>query len=189
MKSYRRGVARIALQLVETVVLTLVLFVFVQSVVAQPFTVKQRSMEYTLEPDQYLLVDKLTPRFEPYHRSDIIVFNPSPAWTIGSDTPYVKRVIGVAGDVIELRDGRVILNDAVLEEPYVFELQRTDVLGDRSRWVVAAGELFVLGDHRSGSADSRLFGPIPVESVIGRVWLRYWPRSRFGVLAKPTTDP
>ena len=165
------------------------LLVVVQNVVAQPFTVKQGSMEYTLEPGQYLLVDKLTPRFEPYDRSDIIVFNPSPAWTTGVDTPYVKRVIGIAGDVIELRHGRVIVNDVVLEEPYVFQLQRTDVIGDRSRWVVAAGELFVLGDHRSGSADSRIFGPIPVESVIGRVWLRYWPPSSFGVLAAPTAVP
>ena len=180
---------RIALQLVETLVLTLVLFVFVQNVVAQPFTVQQGSMEYTLEPGQYLLVDKLTPRFGPYQRSDIIVFNPSPAWTTGVDTLYVKRVIGVAGDVIELRDGAVVLNGVVLEEPYVFELQRTDALRDRSRWVVAAGELFVLGDHRSGSADSRIFGPIPVESVIGRVWLRYWPPSTFGVLAAPTAEP
>ena len=185
----RRRAARIGLQLAETLILTFVLFVFVQNVVAQPFTVRQTSMESTLEPGQYVLVDKLTPRFEPYRRSDIIVFSPSPAWAAGDDTPFVKRVIGVAGDVIELRDGDVILNGAVLEEPYVFHLQRTDAMGDDSRWVVAAGELFVLGDHRSGSADSRVFGPIPVASVIGRAWLRYWPPSTFGLLAAPSTSP
>jgi signal peptidase I len=181
-------------EIVETLVLTLIIFVVIQNFIAQPYKVQQQSMERTLEPEQYVLVDKLTPRFDAYKRGDIVVFNPPEEW--GEDgTPFIKRVIGEGGDTIEIRDdGFVYVNDVALDEPYVFanevggEPQATTAGIDQARWTVPDDELFLMGDHRSNSADSRTFGPVPVDRIIGRAWLRYWPIGTFGILPTPTYD-
>jgi signal peptidase I len=177
-------------EIVETLVLTLIIFVVIQNFVAQPYKVQQQSMERTLEPEQYVLVDKLTPRFDTYKRGDIVVFKPPADW--GDDeTPFIKRVIGEGGDTIDIRDGSVFVNDIEIEEPYVYAeddgtQQATDAPFDQSSWTIPAGELFLMGDHRSNSADSRTFGPVDVDQVIGRAWLRYWPLDTFGILPTPT---
>ena len=172
-------------EVVETLVLTLVIFLIIQNFVAQPYRVQQQSMEHTLEPDQYVLVDKLTPRFTPYKRGDIVVFTPPEAWAREDGTPYIKRVIGQPGDVVEVKDGGVYVNGQKLDEPYIYEGQSTDPLSDVTRWTVGAGELFVMGDHRQNSQDSRAFGPVPEKNIIGRAWLRYWPIGTFGILQTP----
>ena len=187
----RRPAVGCLLEIVETLVLTLIIFFVIQTFVAQPYQIRQQSMETTLEPDQYVLVDKLTPRFDTYKRGDIVVFNPPEAWQQENGTPYIKRVIGVGGDVVEIRDGKVYVNDIELEEPYVYadengDPQPTTAPLDQSRWTIPEGELFLMGDHRSNSADSRTFGPVDVDQVIGRAWLRYWPAGVFGVLDTPT---
>ena len=179
-------------EIVETLVLTLIIFVVIQSFVAQPYKVQQQSMEHTLEPDQYVLVDKLTPRFDTYKRGDVVVFQPPPDWVQEDNTPFIKRVIGLGGDTVDIHGGSVYINGTALVEPYVFATQPGDppqpttVSGDEHRWVVPTGELFLMGDHRSNSADSRTFGPVPTPQVIGRAWLRYWPINVFGILATPT---
>jgi signal peptidase I len=173
-------------EVVETLVLTLVIFLVIQNFVAQPYRVQQQSMERTLEPDQYVLVDKLTPRFDTYARGDIVVFNPPDAWAQGDGTPYIKRVIGEGGDTVEVRDGSVFVDGEQLIEPYIYDGQETIVTGDRSTWLIPEGEYFVMGDHRMNSADSRVFGPIPTDAIVGRAWLRYWPFSTFGILQTPT---
>lgn len=172
------------IDVVETLALTLVLFVGIQTFIAQPFQVHQDSMENTLLPGQYVLVDKLTPRFEPYARGDIIVFTPPGAGA--NATPYIKRVIGLPVDTITIADGQVSVNGHALSEPYTYGGQPTLPDGARDRWVVPAGSLFVLGDHRMVSDDSRVFGTVPIASVIGRAWLRYWPIGAMEVLAAPS---
>jgi signal peptidase I len=178
-------------EIVETLALTLIIFFVIQTFIAQPYRVEQMSMEQTLEPDQYVLVDKLTPRFDTYKRGDIVVFNPPPNWVQQERTPFIKRVIGVPNDVVEIRDdGLVYVNDVEIEEPYLYavdgEAQATTTSSDPPRWTIGADELFVMGDHRMSSSDSRTFGPIGVEDVIGRAWLRYWPFDTFSVLPTPT---
>jgi len=179
------------LEVVETLVLTLIIFFVIQNFVAQPYQVEMGSMERTLEPGQYVLVDKLTPRFDAYHRGDIVVFHP-PAAAAKSGTPYIKRVIGVPGDTVEIRDdGLVYINGTALDEPYLYEdepsglPQATTVSLDQARWTITDGEFFLMGDHRSDSSDSRVFGAVAAEQIIGRAWLRYWPLDTFGVLARP----
>ena len=173
------------LELVETVVLTVVIFLVIQTLVAQPYKVEQHSMETTLLPDQYVLVDKLTPRFNEYGRGDVIVFEPPPQYR-SDGTPFIKRVIGLPGERVDIHDGGVYVNDVRLDEPYVPDGDPTEASGSTASWVIPAGDLFVLGDNRESSSDSRVFGPIQTEWVIGRAWLRYWPLDTFGVLAHPT---
>jgi signal peptidase I len=162
------------IEVVETVVLTLVIFFVVQHFVAQPYQILQQSMVPTLNQYEYVLVDKLSPNWSDYKRGDVIVFEPPEGYREnGPDIPFIKRVIGVPGDTVEIRDGAVWVNGVELDEPYVYAGQPTTAWTDQTSWVIAKDQYFVLGDHRAASQDSRAFGPIPRSSVIGRAWLRY----------------
>jgi signal peptidase I len=177
-------------EVVETLVLTILIFLGIQTFVAQPYKVQQQSMMVTLLPDQYVLVDKLSPRWSPYNRGDIVVFDPPETWAPTGSVPYIKRIIGLPHDTVELRNGKVYVNDVLLDEPYINTddgvPQTTDAQpGGAAEWVVPDDQLFVMGDNRQNSADSRTFGPIEISHVIGRAWLRYWPFDAFGVLPTP----
>src|SRR6185503_1096567 len=106
------------LEIVETLVLTVLIFLGIQTFVAQPFQVKQGSMETTLLEDQFVLVDKLTPRWADYERGDIVVFDAPEGWD-APGTRLIKRVVGLPGDEVELRDGIVFVNGKALDEPYI----------------------------------------------------------------------
>ena len=177
------------LEIVETLVLTLIIFWVIQTFVAQPFRVQQQSMQHTLEPDQYVLVDKLTPNWDTYKIGDVVVFKPPETWVASNGEPYIKRVIGVGGDKIEIRDGSVFVNGTKLVEPYVYQEdggpQPTETQNGIDTWVIPDGQLFLMGDHRGNSSDSRAGGPVDVKNVIGRAWLRYWPVGSFSVLQTP----
>lgn len=175
------------LEVVETLVLTVVLFLGIQTFVAQPFKVEGPSMETTVMPDQYVLIDKLTPHWAAYARGDIVVLTPPSQFAGLNGVPFIKRVIGLSGDDVQLKDGTVYVNGTALDEPYVFTdgsvRESTDPSpGGASEWLVPQGQLLVLGDHRDVSADSRAFGTIEISRVIGRAWLRYWPFDAFGIL-------
>jgi signal peptidase I len=184
------------IEIAETLILTIVIFWVIQTFVAQPYQVQQESMFDTLEEGQYVLVDKLTPHFDSYSRGDIVVFHPfdheescaEPAEQIPGevdDTPFIKRVIGEPGDLVELRGGDVYVNGVRVDEPYL-DGKETDVFGEDDSWTVPDDRLFVMGDNRGNSTDSRAFGPICVNEVVGRAWLRYWPLSTIGILQTPT---
>ena len=171
--------------------MTLIIFFIIQTFVAQPYQIRQQSMEMTLEPDQYVLVDKLTPRFDTYKRGDIVVFTPPEVWAQSDGTPYIKRVIGIGGDTIEIHDGKAFVNGVELVEDYVFKNadgtpQDTEDPLQMESWEVPQGELFLMGDHRGSSADSREFGTVAIDKVIGRAWLRYWPIDTLTILPTPS---
>ena len=177
-------------ELIETLLLALIVFVVVQLFIAQPYQVQQESMENTLMPNQYILVDKLTPQFDNYHRGDIVVFNPptNSKWTADpTGTPYVKRIIGIPGDTVDVHDNGVYVNGSKLSESYVYLGQPTVAETWKLPLTLGPDQFFVMGDHRQASQDSRAFGPITKDSIIGRAWLRYWPMDDFGVL--PRTEP
>jgi signal peptidase I len=184
------------IEIAETLVLTIIIFWLIQSFVAQPYRVEQESMRSTLEPNQYVLVDKLSPNFDSYSRGDIVVFNPvlreggctsDVTGGFTDVTPYIKRVIGEPGDKVEVVDGGVRVNGVTVDEPYVHGVA-TDPLSGETRWTVPADRLFVMGDNRENSTDSRSdqIGMICRRDVIGRAWLRYWPIDTLGVLQTPT---
>ncbi len=186
------------IEIAETLILTIVIFWLIQTFVAQPYKVQQQSMEPTLEPDQYVLVDKITPKFDSYSRGDVVVFNPvahedaTCASPIEPDSlndlvPYIQRVNGEPGDLVELRDGDVYVNGALVDEPYVHGQETMPQSNDES-WTVQDGRLFVMGDNRQNSQDSRSeqIGEICTNDVIGRAVVRYWPIDTLGILQTPT---
>jgi signal peptidase I len=172
------------IEVAETLVLTLIIFLVIQAFVAQPYQVMQESMRLTLEEGQYVLVDKLTPNFDDYSRGDIVVF--TPPGNEPESVPFIKRIIGEPGDQVVINDGSVFVNGVRLDEPYVFS-GPTRAPG-RGNWVVPEGTLFVMGDNRNNSTDSRSIGPVPRENLIGRAVLRYWPLSALGIIQTPTYD-
>lgn len=176
-------------QTVQMLILTVVVYAAIQAFVAQPYRVVQGSMQDTLQEGQFILIDKLTPRFAPYERGDIVVFRTPVSAAELDDTPYIKRVIGIAGDRLEIRGGQVWVNGTPLDESgYVYEGEPTYAFDQRiTSWRVPSGSLFVLGDNRTNSSDSRTarIGFIPLEDVLGRAFLRYWPIGSLRVLDPP----
>ncbi len=181
---------KLLLEIAQTLVLTVVVYLVVQAFVAQPYRVEQGSMQDTLQEGQYVLVDKLTPRFDDYSRGDIVVFRSREDGGASGATPFIKRVIGVTGDEVEIHDGRVWVNGVALEESgYLHGSGSTYPIDQRqTRWLVPSHSLFVLGDHRSDSTDSRSgrVGFVPVDDVIGRAFLRYWPIPTVRFLETPS---
>jgi signal peptidase I len=183
-----RNARRWLVEVIQMVAIAALLYLVLSSQVMQPYQVVLRSMQPTLEPQDRLLVDRLTPRWNAYARGDIIVFAP-PSPHDAHAKAFVKRVIGIAGDTVFIESGQVwIAPDGGaprrVDEPYVSTgptLPRGE--GAATSWVVPSNELFVLGDNRGRSVDSRTFGPIDVNRVVGRVALRYLPLSRIGFVA------
>ncbi len=185
-----------ALEIIETLVLTLVIYLLIHNFVAQPFEVEQNSMVPTVNPGEYVLIDKLSPRFSDYQRGDIVVFQPPNGFGQGG-VPFIKRVIGTPGDFVRLENGVVFItapggSPVRLDEPYVIRGVEGTAAATLPRdpsgtaaWTVPAGSYFVMGDNRTASQDSRFFGPVSRDLIVGRAWLRYFPLDRIGVVARP----
>ena len=187
-----------AFEIVETLVLTLVIYLVIHNFVAQPFEVQQRSMFPTIVEGEYILIDKLTPRFSAYQHGDVVVFEPPGGSGLSTDgIPFIKRIIGIPGDTVTLENGRVFVTrpgraPVRIEEPYVVREEdgspaaTLQTNGDPvNEWVVPEGSYFVMGDNRPDSQDSRAFGPIPEDLILGRAWLRYFPLERVGLIERP----
>lgn len=181
----RNQAARAAREIIETLLLAALIFLLVRLVVLN-FRVDGESMLPNLDDGQMLLVNRNAYvhfdangtryyPFDPPERGDIIVFNPPTK----SDKPYIKRVIGVPGDEVTFGDGRVFVNGVELEEDYIQDRTRCRA-NEYCDVVVPPDTVFVLGDHRSNSTDSRVFGVVPVENIVGKTWLSYWPANDIG---------
>lgn len=188
-----------ALEIVETLVLTLVIYLVIHNFVAQPFEVEQQSMVPTVNPGEYVLIDKISPRFNDYQRGDIVVFQPPEGFGQGG-VPFIKRVVGLPGDTVSLENGRVFVtppggSPVRIDEPYVVRAidgaaaptlpKNAD---GTSSWTIADGTFFVMGDNRPDSQDSRFFGPVDRDLMVGRAWLRYFPLDRLGFVEHPTYE-
>jgi signal peptidase I len=142
----------------------------------QPVKVEGTSMLPGLQDQERIFVNKFLYNVEPIERGDIVVFH----YPRDPSKSYIKRVIGVAGDTVQIKDGRVYLNGKLLDEPYVpAEYEDTRSYGPA---VVPADSYFVLGDHRSLSSDSRDFGPVARRFIYGKAEFVYWPVGKLGRL-------
>ncbi len=154
---------------VPAVLLALVLHIFM----AQATVVYGQSMQPNLMPSERLVIEKVSYRFHEPRRADIVVL----------DLPQmsellIKRVVGLPGETVEIRDGYLWIDGRPLDEPYVFNRDAS--------WygpiTLGPDMYFVMGDNRSNSNDSRVFGPVSRQAIVGRAWIRYWPLNRFQVL-------
>lgn len=191
-------------EILETILPALVIVVVVNLFVAQATRVDGQSMEPNFHNNQRLIIEKVSYHFRPPARGDIVIikapfFESVPitsrfaAWlatlvrkapALVLPEPLIKRVIALPGETIETRAGRVYINGQELIEPYTAALtfQPSVSTSDMSPRVISPGHLFVLGDNRPNSNDSRSFGEVPIDDVIGRAWVRYWPLTELGLL-------
>lgn len=186
-------------ELIETVILALIIFLALQFSV-QNFKVEGSSMQTTIEPGQFLLVNKLVyfnlnprdvrsvmaftssakaERVYPFHaprRTDVVIFH----FPRDPSRDFVKRVIGLPGETIEIDDGFVFINGTKLDEPYITSTKRDT----RNMKPLTVGDdaYFVMGDNRRASNDSRDWGTVPTALIIGRAWVSYWPLDRLSTL-------
>ena len=157
--------------------LALVIIIFLY----QPVKVEGTSMAPLLSDQERIFINKFVYRFEPIGRGDVIVF----WYPLDRSKSFIKRVIGLPGDTIELRSGHLYLNGKELLEPYVppFYLDGSSYALRR----IPADNYFVMGDHRDSSNDSRMFGPVARQYIYGKAVFAYWPVDHFGSLALSST--
>jgi signal peptidase I len=140
----------------------------------QSFKVDGVSMEPSFQNSQYLIVDKLSYRFRTPERGDVVVFH-NPQFP---DELYIKRVVGLPGELVQIKEGRLYVDGVELREtPDLSLISNTE----NYSLTVGEDEYFVMGDNRSNSSGSHIFGAVPEEGIVGRVWIRYWPPSSWGL--------
>ena len=187
---------------VETIVTVLILVILIRSFVGEPRWIPSSSMEPTLQIKDNLIIEKISYRFHEPERGDIIVFYPPHheldpslwgkfARMIGffsKDEAYIKRIIGLPGDEIEIvsKEG-VYINGILLEEPYKKEVFNGSCKEDMfcGPYIVSENNYYMMGDNRNDSTDSRYWGTLPENRVVGKAFLRFWPLHRIGLINYP----
>lgn len=172
-KEEKTRARRALIDIFETLIIAVVLFVGINAVSAR-IRVDSYSMEPTLLKGNFVIVNKLAYQLGTPQRGDVVVFRYPP----NPSEQYIKRVIGLPGDHIRINAGQVTINGEVLTEPY---LNDSTVRG--GDWQIPADSYFMLGDNRNNSSDSRVWGMVPVENLIGKAMLIYWPPDNWGLLA------
>ncbi|MDQ3547395.1 MAG: signal peptidase I [Chloroflexota bacterium] len=196
-------------EIVETLLLAVFIFIAVRSVVLN-FRVDGLSMEPSLDSGQMLLVNRqvysnvdthalvnwlpfvelegenIVYPFHPPNRGDIVVLHPP----VDNGKPYIKRVIGLPGERLSIHDGAVYINGNRLEEDYLNGVATTwsGSIG-QEEITIPDDQVFVMGDNRNNSTDSRIFGPIEIDEIIGKAWISYWPSERLDILSSPDYSP
>jgi len=166
-------------ELVEIVLIAFALSWVLRTYVIEARKIPTGSMLPTIQLEDRVIVDKFFFKyFDHISPGDIIVFHPPPSAHATED--FIKRVVALAGDTIEIRDHKTYVNNELLYEPYVLEKSKNDY-GPK---VIPAGDVFVMGDNRNNSADSRVWGFLPVQNITGRTLFRYWPLDHIGALAR-----
>ena len=185
------------------IVVAFAVALLIKSFLLQAFYIPSASMEPTLVEGDRVLVEKVSYRFDGPERGDVIVFEkdlviPGAApeddslwggildsfrglfgFPTGTEQDFIKRVMAVGGDTIEGRDGKVYVNDEPVDEPYLMEGQQTSPFGPSE---IPEGKIFVMGDNRNNSDDSRNFGPIDADAIVGHAFLLIWPPNDFDTL-------
>lgn len=173
----RSGIFRFVLDILETLILSLILFAVINTISAR-IRVDGFSMEPTLKSGEFVIVNKLAYRFGDPQMGDVIVFH----YPRDPEQEYIKRVIGLPGDVVRVKNGMVFVNEQLIDEPYIAAAPAYE-----SEWIVPDNSLFVLGDNRNNSSDSHNWGPVPLKNIIGKAVFIYWPPENWGLIEHSNT--
>ncbi|MEI7987622.1 MAG: signal peptidase I [Chloroflexota bacterium] len=165
-------ILHLAQDIVETIVISLVIFFIVNSGVGR-VRIESISMEPTLFGGELVIVNKLASFLIDYQRGDVIIFN----YPLNPSEQYIKRIIGLPGNTVTIQRGRVSINGVVLDEPYI--MAPPDYSGS---WTVPKDSYFVLGDNRNRSSDSHIWGMLPVKNVVGKAIFIYYPFDQMGII-------
>ena len=169
-------------EMVRVAIISLVIILPVRYFLIQPFYVKGASMEPNFYDHEYLIIDEISYRFNEPARGDIVVFK----YPKDEKQYFIKRVIGRPGETVKIQDNGVYINGTKLNEAYLPESTETVLpLRGYGEITLASDEYFLLGDNRSQSLDSRIFGPVKRDLIIGRTWIRGWPFSRLTIFSAP----
>ncbi len=168
-----------AFETIKVLVVSLAIILPIRYFLIQPFYVEGASMEPSFQPREYLIIDEISYRFHTPQRGDVVVFR----YPKDPRQFYIKRVIGLPGERVRVSDGIVYVNDKPLDEKYIsVKFASDDTMQEK---VLQPNEYFMMGDNRSNSLDSRIFGPVDSQYLIGRVWIRGWPFNRVSVFSTP----
>ncbi|HLW00626.1 MAG TPA: signal peptidase I [Ktedonobacterales bacterium] len=166
---------RMLREILETIAITTLVFL-VFRFAFQNYRVDGHSMVPTLQDQQYILVNRAAYLFHPPERGDIIVF----AYPLDPSQDFIKRIVGIPGDHVQVdQNGVVSINGVALNEPYVSEITNPYAPTDMT---LGPNQYFVLGDNRGNSSDSRDWGPVPRQNIIGQAWFVYWPLGNFHII-------
>lgn len=178
------SISQFILSFLETVVVALVISVVLYLFIMTPHEVVGNSMHPTYKNGEYLMANKITYRIEEPQRGDVIIFKYS------ETQDFIKRVIGLPGDTVMLKDGHIYINDKILDESgYLSDSVYTNggnFLKEGESKTVPDGQYFVCGDNRPHSSDSREFGPIKTDDIKGKAWIVYFPFSEFRIVQHET---
>jgi signal peptidase I len=164
---------RFLVDVLETLVLSVLLFLAINAISAR-IRVDGSSMEPSLHSGEFVIVNRLAYRFGAPEHGDVVVFH----FPGDLEQEYIKRIIGLPGDQVSVRNGQVYINQQAIYEPYIAASPRYE-----GNWSVPEGHVFVLGDNRNNSSDSHSFGPVPQGNVIGEAFFVYWPPPDWGVIS------
>lgn len=173
-----RGVRNLV-EWIAIVVGALAVALLVKTFLIQAFFIPSLSMYPTLDEGDRVLVNKLSYRLHDVHRGDLVVFERPEGQPESDIKDLIKRVVGLEGETIEAREGVIYIDGQELDEPYLVEGVTTDNL---PRQEIPDGHVFVMGDNRGDSADSRVFGPIDEDTIVGRAFVKVWPLPEISLL-------
>ncbi|MDR3602277.1 MAG: signal peptidase I [Desulfosporosinus sp.] len=171
---------KLIFETLEILIFAFILSWGLRSTVVQAVTIPSASMLPTIQLQDRLVVDMLSYKLSGINRGDIIVFNPPKNVDNPTGDPWIKRVIGLPGDTVQIKDDKVFVNGKALTESY--EMEKPNYLYGPLE--IPKDSYFVLGDNRNDSEDSHYWGVLPGENIVGRALFRYWPLKHFGLLAK-----
>ena len=173
---------------IETIVIALSIFLVVYLFFMQPHQVYGQSMVPNFLDGEYVLTDKVAYKMRNPERGEVIVFHAPEAANCykGTGCDFIKRILALPGETIEVKNNGIYINSTKLDEPYIPDNYQTspgEFIKNR-RVVLGENEYFVMGDNRSYSSDSRVWGPITKEEIVGRAFYRYWPLKSIGKVVK-----
>lgn len=164
-------------EFIKVVIVSVAIVLPVRAYVAQPFIVSGASMEPNFYDGEYLIIDELTYAFRAPARGETIVFR----YPLDPSEFFIKRIVGLPGETIEIKSGNVLINEGTLPEPYLPRGAEKETLPNL-KIKLDENEYFVLGDNRPRSSDSRFWGALPREKIMGRALVRLWPVAHAGVI-------